>query len=209
MEYGRRTVETFTLADWPKIVRPAVGPIRLSVLVLHGYGANESDLVPITAEWPADWEVTFLRAPLEVFPGGYGWYDLLPEGDGFRLDMDGYRCAVELVAAWMGQSDASPSAVVGFSQGGGIALSLLESVPSLVGATGLCPVPPLTVDGSKPAVLLYGTFDTVVTPERLADTLASYAVRPNTEIRAFPVGHGINADMVEDIRRTLEGWVNS
>src|SRR6185312_5593739 len=50
-----------------------------ALLLLHGRGANEDDLLPIAEELDPRLLVVSARAPLARF-GGYHWYDLVETG---------------------------------------------------------------------------------------------------------------------------------
>src|SRR5690606_11556536 len=45
------------------------------LVIFHGYGADEADLFSLAAQFPADFTVASVRAPLQAGPG-YSWFPL-------------------------------------------------------------------------------------------------------------------------------------
>ena len=69
------------------------------VVVLHGRGADETDLLPIADQLPPS-HVLSLRAPDRLM-GGYTWYDLdMPDGDLHRSqpESEEFRRSLDRVA---------------------------------------------------------------------------------------------------------------
>jgi len=104
-----------------------------AVVVLHGRGADEEDLLPVAAELPDELHVVSLRAP-DPLQGGYTWYELdlsagglessQPDPDDFRRSLD---LIVESVDAAVDAYGLDPDRIglLGFSQGAITSLSLL------------------------------------------------------------------------------------
>ena len=111
-------------ADWT--------PDAPAALVLfHGYGANEQDLVPLGPLLAPALPWAALRALLRVAPGGYAWFPLTALGD-----RDPAR-VTDAVWQWI-DAHLTPDAkvaAVGFSQGGLMATQLLRTRPERVAAT--------------------------------------------------------------------------
>jgi phospholipase/carboxylesterase len=49
--------------------------------VLHGYGANEDDLLSLSAEVPNNCITVSIRAPYPITEGSYKWYDFSVQGN--------------------------------------------------------------------------------------------------------------------------------
>jgi phospholipase/carboxylesterase len=111
------------------------------LVLMHGVGSNEEDLFGLADFVPAPFHVVSLRAPFELGPGSYAWFEFSVAADGSRridrtqeaASREAVLRTVQAVARHLG---VPPERVVlgGFSQGGIMALSLLRTQPSLQGA---------------------------------------------------------------------------
>ncbi|QTX05532.1 alpha/beta hydrolase [Agromyces archimandritae] len=108
---------------------------RPVLLLLHGYNSDESDLFGLAPYLPLEPVVASLRAPL---PAGYGyaWFPLGAPGSLLAPEQTlarrrGADAAVRAVLAWLDERvDArTPVGLLGFSQGGAIAIELLRARP--------------------------------------------------------------------------------
>jgi phospholipase/carboxylesterase len=50
------------------------------LLLLHGYGADESDLAALAPDLNQHFRVIAVRAPRPLYWGGFAWYSIQPEG---------------------------------------------------------------------------------------------------------------------------------
>ncbi len=111
------------------------------LVLMHGVGSNEEDLFGLAEFVPAPFHVVSLRAPFELGPGSYAWFEFSVASDGSRridrtqeaASREAVLCTVHALAQQLGV----PSARVvlgGFSQGGIMALSLLRTRPALLQA---------------------------------------------------------------------------
>ena len=101
---------------------------RPLLVLLHGYNSNEGDLFGLTPYLPLAPAVASLRAP--NFTGyGHAWFPLGDEG--VELSIDGADLATTAVIEWLDRvaSDTTPVGLLGFSQGGAMALELLRRAP--------------------------------------------------------------------------------
>lgn len=101
---------------------------RPLLLLLHGYNSNEGDLFGLAPYLPLEPAIASLRAPLDT---GYGhaWFPLLAEGA--DLSVAAADAATDAILAWLDRAapDAGPIGLLGFSQGGAMALELLRRAP--------------------------------------------------------------------------------
>jgi phospholipase/carboxylesterase len=192
------------------------------VVLMHGRGADLTDLIPLARRFPPEAALVFPRAPHPGAPWGYGpgwaWYRY--EG-GDRPETESFRQAqVALEALVAGLPDLlgfAPGPVVlgGFSQGGTMAIGYALRHP-----------------GETPVVLNFSGFvpshpDVAVTPETVADTAlwwghgtedpavhfelarrgrsALAAAGANLVARDYPMGHGIAPDELDDAVAWLRG----
>jgi phospholipase/carboxylesterase len=101
---------------------------RPLLLLLHGYNSNEGDLFGLTPYLPLEPAIASLRAPLYT---GYGhaWFPLVAEGP--ELSVEGADAATDAILDWLDRAapGAGPIGLLGFSQGGAMALELLRRAP--------------------------------------------------------------------------------
>ena len=122
---------------------------RPLLLLLHGYNSNEGDLFGLAPYLPLEPAIASLRAP--IFTGyGNAWFPLLTEGadgaegtegaegaelsiegEGAELSIEGADAATDAILDWLDRAAPGVAAVglLGFSQGGAMALELLRRAP--------------------------------------------------------------------------------
>lgn len=101
---------------------------RPLLVLLHGYNSHEGDLFGLAPYLPLEPAIASLRAPIHT---GYGhaWFPLLAQGE--QLAMEGAVEATTAIVEWLDRvaPDASSVGLLGFSQGGAMALELLRRSP--------------------------------------------------------------------------------
>ena len=108
------------------------------VVLLHGYGSNEQDLMGLVPALPQeDFTYASLRAPEQV-PGGMGfqWFGLSGGPGEFGMDPGEAQAAAEQVIHWIETQREGYAGVslLGFSQGMSVATSVVRSRPELASA---------------------------------------------------------------------------
>jgi phospholipase/carboxylesterase len=95
------------------------------VVLMHGFGADESDLFGLARFFQPSRVVASLRAPLVLGPG-FAWFPPRQFGGDSEIDD-----AAQGVLKWLGALQPQPSSVglFGFSQGGAMALQLMRHRP--------------------------------------------------------------------------------
>lgn len=215
----------------PCVETKPAGPVRSSVVWLHGLGANGHDFEPI---------VPMLRLPSTrfVFPhapnrpvtinGGMvmpAWYDIrsLAFGPG-REDDTGIRASAAQVEALIAREvergvPAEKIVLGGFSQGAAMALHVghrhREKLAGLVILSGYLLLPHLLSEGAPanaatPIFFGHGRHDDVVP---ILGGRAAYGAfdRPGREVtwKEYPIAHQVNPEEIADIgtwiKATLEG----
>ncbi len=188
-------------------------PIDRTVVVLHGRGADEQDLLPVARELPPA-HVVSLRAPDPMGPG-YTWYELdlsagglhrsQPDPDDFRRSLD---LVSESVAAAREAYGADAVGLLGFSQGAITALSLLLEDPARFdwvvalhgylaeshadrAPDGLSAVPVFVGAGEADKVIPVARAEAAAEALREAGAPVSY--------RTYPTGHGIGRGELDDV----------
>ena len=213
-------------ADLPLVHVSRTGTVTENapaVVLIHGRGTNERDLLPIAAQLPDELHVLSVRAPQEMGgPNSYTWYDLDLSGGGLHSsqpDPEGFRRSLELVHEFVEGAveayDLDPDRVglLGFSQGAITSLSALlerpESYRWVVALNGyLADAHESEVDNAdgKPVFVGCGSMDQVIPPER-AERAAERLSEGGADVRfeQYGVGHGTTPQEITDVVEWLEG----
>lgn len=192
-----------------------------ALLVLHGRGADEDDLVPLAEQLPGDRHVLSAQAPDRLGPG-YSWYDLDLSGGGLhesQPDAEGFARSRDLLDEFVDEAlDAYPIdpervGVLGFSQGAILGLATVLERPdrfawcaALHGYLAESHADLDRFDGVAgfPVFLGAGEADQVIPASRAAeaaDLLADAGL--DVTFEAYATGHGVGADEAADLR----AWV--
>jgi phospholipase/carboxylesterase len=112
---------------------PADRGDRPLLLILHGYGSHEGDLFSLAPHLPLKPVIAALRAPLPAGPG-WAWFPIGAAGAAVNPgapSADALAAAASGVLAWLDALPERPTSVglLGFSQGGAMALQLLRQAP--------------------------------------------------------------------------------
>ncbi|MDJ0388748.1 alpha/beta hydrolase [Roseomonas sp. E05] len=178
---------------------PATVPGRAPLLLLHGTGGNENDLLPLGAAVAPG--AALLSPRGQVLENGMPrFFRRLSEG---VFDAEDLRHRTDDLAAFIGKARdsralAAPVAL-GFSNGANIAASLLLRHPGLLrGAILLRAMVPFRPDDTPrldgtAALLLSGRADPIV-PAANSDMLAELLAQAGATVthRRLPVGHGLS-----------------
>ena len=187
-------------------------------IVLHGWGANQHDLVPFVRNLNLkNYYSFFPNAPFDV-PGtagtGKGWFSF-PINDESENELA--QSKVQLLAHINEVEKRGFSltniVIMGFSQGAAMALEILLSKRKRIGA--VISLSGFLIDGSNfhtlndaikqtPIFLAHGQHDTIL-PLKRAKLSAKALKNAGLKItwREYPMAHEIIADEVEDIRGFL------
>ena len=206
---------------------PRSEPSDGCIVLLHGYGANAHDLLPLRDEIAPSWTAVAAEAPFDLgpagMPGGRAWFHIAPDNmGGFRLDIDGAREALSQLAAALPAAVAEAgcsienTVILGFSQGAmlGHALLLNEHMPmrGLAACSGRI-VPEIFGSGEgvpaeTPVFLSHGSH------VELIPLTSGHAIRAfyeeNTPAAITwceePVGHGIGPATLLALRNWCSGF---
>ncbi len=185
-----------------------------AVVVLHGRGADEHDLLPLADRLPEDLHVLSVRAPDRLM-GGWTWYDIdtsagwtnsQPDADDFRRSLDRLADFVDdAVDAY--DLDADRVGLLGFSQGAITALSSLIERPgayrwvvALNGYLADAHADEADAAAGRPVFVGCGERDQVIPPGR-AEAAADRLREAGLDVRfeSYPVGHGTTPEEVADV----------
>jgi len=103
---------------------------RPLLLILHGYGSHEGDLFSLAPHLPLEPVIAALRAPIPV-GDGWSWFPITDPNVSPDIVESAVDDAATAVLAWLDTVAEPPASVglLGFSQGGAMALQLLRRAP--------------------------------------------------------------------------------
>lgn len=197
---------------WSKPEQERAGTPLL--VLFHGYGSHEQDLMGLVPGLPEEFTVAAVRAPVAMGPG-FTWFPLMHEPD---FSVDKVTKAVSDVLSWLdGVKDQHSSvSVLGFSMGMAVATSVLrhrpEEIAAVVGLSGFA-VPAAgndffrddAVKAIQPP-LFWGRdqADQVITQDKIEFTHAWTNEHVDLTKVLYPgIGHGINAQELAHVKEFL------
>lgn len=179
------------------------------LLLLHGYGSHERDLVGLAPHLPAGYDAISLRAPLQMGPTAFAWFPLAAPG---LPDAAAVTDATDALVAWIDAELPGRTVVpVGFSQGGLMVTQLLRTQPArfpagvvLAGFTLAAELPGDDALAATPVLYARGDADAVITPATVERTAAWLATHVELEERTYAgLAHGVSAEMLADVSAFL------
>lgn len=185
-----------------------------TVLVLHGTGGNEEDLIPLARELHPDANVLSPRGKVSEF-GAPRFFRRLAEGVFDHEDLVARTHELADFVDWAaGEYGFDPEKIVavGYSNGANIAGSLMLLHPDLLSAAVLFrAMVPFEPEGGLPDLSGVGVFigagmvDQMIPQdqtERLAEILAASGAK--VDLRWKNTGHGLTYEEVEEAKEWLE-----
>ncbi|QNI52943.1 phospholipase/carboxylesterase [Synechococcus sp. BIOS-E4-1] len=196
------------------VIHAGLEPGRIRLVLLHGWGADAEDLLPLgdglAAAAPVPAECIGLQAP-EPHPGGQGrqWYGLFPS------DWQAVPSATQQLRHRIEELDLetiplSKTVLIGFSQGGAMALHVGCDLPlaGVISCSGY-PHPGWKPPSTRPPVLLlHGRNDDVV-PAAAAEKLFEL-LRPGSNecsLKIFAGGHTIPLEAQQAMAESIVSWL--
>jgi len=196
---------------------PATGRPPLLVL-LHGIGADERDLLPLAAHLDPRLTVVSVRAPNQAEPMGYCWYRVDWRFQPPRPDLEQAEASRDLLLDFVADApvafgtDPARTFLFGFSQGAAMSLEVLLARPELVRGAILHSgrvvragqAPPAGLPGVE-VLVLHGRFDEVLPPERGREIreLLAPALGTRLQHREHPAAHEVTEETLAD----AAGWL--
>ena len=190
--------------------RPADKPLRSGhplIVLLHGRGADETSMIPLTEHVPDGFDWVAPRGPIDL-GGSFTWFDNRGIG---RPDPASLEASIEWFRTWLDdEADGREVVLVGFSGGAAFSSAFVLDDPAAIHAMALLHgvVAGDHVPGrlqSTPVFLARSTNDQVL-PADLAregrDYLADVSGADLTEV-VTDTGHTIDADTA----RSLGSWL--
>ena len=193
------------------------------LLLLHGYGSNDSDLFSFASELPDEYYVISARAPYDLQYGSYAWYAINFDADQNKFsDHDQAILSRDLVVKFIEELkvkfpiDSSNITLIGFSQGSILSYSIALSYPNIVQRVGaLSGYLNLDINSENyqnndfsnlKIFTSHGTVDQVIPVEWARKTdpiLKSLGI--NSTYKEYPIGHGVSPQNFFDLKDWLQG----
>ncbi|MCU0493595.1 MAG: alpha/beta fold hydrolase [Chloroflexaceae bacterium] len=190
------------------------------LLLLHGYGSNEEDLMGLAPYLDPRFHIVSARAIFDMGYGSYAWYHLSGVPGRLRSDPISRLHALEVLTKFLRTlpertgTDPQRVCLLGFSQGAILSLALALTAPELlagvVAASGMLdaswlPNPKLDQLEQLRILLVHGTQDEVipVVGSQLARDFLTESTSAHVTYRDYPAGHTIHPQELRDIQAWL------
>jgi len=200
------------------VARPE-GPAQQLMLLFHGVGANAQDLVPLgrllAAEFPQAFVVSIAAPLVSEHGSGRQWFSvqgISEESRPARVEA-ALPAFAETVARWQKEAGVGTDAValIGFSQGGIMALESTRDKPALAGRVvsiaGRFAQLPSSPNLATTVHMFHGKADPVI-PYGFTVQAAEHLVALGADVTAdvIPhVGHQVNEEIAELLIERLRG----
>ena len=200
--------------------RPIIPSETIPILVLlHGLGADEHDLMGLASELDGRFLVVTLRAPLEYGPTGYAWFEITWEADGVHVVPEQVLASRDLLLETLKELpkaldlEGSPLYLGGFSQGAMMSLGSALAEPNLFSGVilmsgrwmpELLPAEPNEDLKNVPFLVQHGTVDQVL-PVAGSRAIRDYleGIGCDVNYAEYPMAHEINMKSLLNIRDWL------
>ncbi len=183
------------------------------LVLLHGYGANEQDLLSLADMLPEEFVVASVRAPIAMGPG-FTWFPLTGS---VEYSIDAVKIASSYVLDWLdGVKGNHPSVtLLGFSMGMAMATTMLRQRPSdfaaVVGLSGFvvdssddADFFDHELDGGVPMFWGRDQQDPVITPDKIEFTMGWVRKHVKlTKVLYTGMWHGINQQEIGHVSEFL------
>ncbi|PJF46843.1 MAG: alpha/beta hydrolase [Chloroflexi bacterium] len=191
------------------------------LILLHGYGSNEDDLMSLTPYLDPRFNVVSARAPLALGAASYAWFPLAWDETGIAFEPRDVVAAVQPMVAFIEQVitayGATPqrTLLLGFSQGATMSAAVLLHRPALIAGaallSGLAP-PEEVASGEalngKPVLITHGLLDAVV-PVQMGRAMRDGLIARGASVtyREYPIGHQIDERCLADVDDWMTKWL--
>lgn len=186
---------------------------------MHGYGADENDLLPLAERLSGDHLIISIQAPITLPWGGYAWYHLTQtaigtiRGDDLSRQKSEKQLTDELAYIIRKEGgDLGNVTLMGFSQGAAMIYALLArhdltklgiTAHSVICMSGYIPKD-CSFDGKSYSKLKlfmsHGEHDELIAPIALEEaSRAIIQTGADVTSKSYPIGHGISEDTLADI----------
>lgn len=209
--------------------RPAYDPNSLkgTLILLHGYGADEYDLMGLANYFEANLQIFSIRAPGVTPFGGASWFDIDMFADGslkfnYEQAIESSRGVISLIKQMRTDGLIGDDRVImgGFSQGATIASLVTLQAPELIQAllimSGRLQEQAMTLLGDVsslqdlPVFIGHGLVDQVIPVEFGRMVVKFWESLPvDLEHHEYSMGHEINTEELNHIQAWMNPIINA
>lgn len=217
-------IEQHNISNRKILQRPAVdeSSSKGTLILLHGYGADEYDLMGLASYFDPDLQILSIRGPGSTMYGGASWFDIdmLPDGSlKFNLDqaLESTSNLIQLIPELKAQGLISESKIIlaGFSQGATISNLITLMKPGLIRALLIMSgrlderaselIQDQKLLSEMPVFAGHGVNDNVIPIEFGRQIVAFWEKQPVVlEHHEYPMGHEICQDELLHIQSWME-----
>ncbi|MEP7187753.1 MAG: phospholipase [Roseiflexaceae bacterium] len=190
------------------------------LLLLHGLGSNERDLIGLAPYLDPRFQIVSARAPHSLVPDGYAWFEIgwtanditinFQQAEQSRALLLGF--IAEVLAAYGG--DPARVYLLGFSQGAIMSASVTLTEPEVIAGavlmSGRIPeeirplIAPAERLAGKPFLVVHGTADTVLPIRNGRASRALLATLPVALMyQEYAMAHEVSAQSLADVATWL------
>ena len=196
------------------------------LILLHGYGSNEEDLMGLAPYMDPRFRIVSIRAPEALDQGGYCWFPIGVGPEGLHIRFEDAIAARDQLLPMIEDlkstytTSGEHTILLGFSQGAsmalGVALCKPDTVAGVVFLSGRCVAEMVPEEEEKrraleqkPVLMTHGRFDPLIPIEqgREAVELLQQLALDLTH-REYDMGHEINQDCLSDVTAWLRAQLD-
>lgn len=194
----------------------------VTLIIMHGYGADEFDLLPIAKQFQGNYNAISIQAPIELDWGGFAWYHLSQTITGIHGDdasrIESEQKVVDFLHKQKEEGKLNDIILMGFSQGAAMSYSLLANeafhslglnLKAVIALSGYIPLdvrPTLSAQqlGGLPVFISHGLYDDLIPPQAL-DSAKELLEKQGASVTAktYEIGHGLTEETIADINQFL------
>jgi len=196
-----------------------------TLVLLHGYGADEYDLMGLSPYFEPDLDILSIRGPGQTPYGGASWFDIDMLSDGslkFNVSQAQASCdgVITLIDQLKAEGVIKDEKIIlaGFSQGASISNLITLNKPDLIRALLLMSgrltegVELLTTAAESlkglPVFAGHGTMDQVIPIDYGRKIVSFWESLPvNLDHHEYAMGHEINQEELTHIQNWFEGFL--
>jgi len=192
------------------------------IILLHGYGSNEADLIGLQAQLPHNFIVVSARAPIGMSANSFQWFRMETENGVMQGNKDDLKNSSDKIKTFIKEvsskykADAKNVYLCGFSQGAMMCYEVGLTAPELL--AGIAPLSGKIFESLKPQVSTSSSLKTLKifighgdADNRVAYSLATEAqlylkkIGLNPALHTYPgMAHSINQAELKDLALWLD-----